>query len=780
MTAPVTEKTIAEEDLRKVAERIEEFQSVGKRIPKLDAWDKVYGKTMYIHDIKLPRMLYGKILWSRYPHAKIKRIDTSRAEKLPGVKAVITGYNTPEIRVGFMRDNPVLKKDKVRQYRDEVAAVAAISPEIAEEAVELIEVEYEELPGVFDPESAMLEGAPLVHEENGSNVLKLRWNFDHGDVEEAKSKSVHVVEDRFKLTWVTHCCMGTCGCIAEFHPNGNLTVYSPTQVRFIAQRDFQAALAALGLKDKRVRVVRTAIGGAFGSKLDTYPYEFITILLAYYTQRPVKLVYSREEEFFATPGRQPVIIDIVQGCDGNGRLTFRDVKMILDNGAYTSWGATTPSVMLMPVSSLYKVPNVRFEAKCVYTNNMYSTAMRGYGNPQATFAIESQIDRLAEAAGIDAVEFRLLNANTPGEVTPQNFKVTSCGLKECLETVRDKLGWNEKRGKNKGRGVGVASLIHVGGGARIYRSDGCGTIIKLDDFGKVTVITAATDMGQGSETVIAQIVAEELGVRVEDIEVVNYSTDLENWDVGAHASRTTFVAGNSALYAARKAKMQVLEIASRMLNEPVENLYVRDRVIYSRSNPEAKVELGKVLRGAHFSENGTVIVTEHFYDPPNEMLDKGMKGNLSAAYTYGTHGVEVEVDEETGQVKILKYVVAKDVGRTINPLLMEGQLDGGVAMGIGYALTEQVQVYEGKVLNSNFLDYKILTFADVPEVESVLVETDDPEGPFGAKGIGEPPLVATAPAIANAIYDAIGVRIRDLPITPEKIVAALKAKRSRE
>lgn len=774
MTTKATEKTIAPEELEKVAERIEQFQSVGKRIPKLDAWDKVYGKTMYIHDIKLPRMLYGKILWSSYPHAKIKKIDTSRAEKLPGVKAVITGYNTPEIKVGFMRDNPVLKRDKVRQYRDEVAAVAAISPEIAEEAVSLIEVEYEELPGVFDPESAMAEGAPLVHEENGSNILKLKWSFNHGDVEEAKSKSLHVVEDRFKLTWVNHCCMGTCGCIAEFHPNGNLTVYSPTQVRFLAQRDFQAALAALGLKDKRVRVVRTAIGGAFGQKLDTYPYEFITILLAYYAQRPVKLVYSREEEFFATPTRQPVIIDIAQGCDGNGRLTFRDVRMILDNGAYTSWGATTPSVMLMPVSSLYKVPNVRFDAKCVYTNNLYSTAMRGYGNPQATFAIESQIDRLAEAAGIDAVEFRLLNANTPGEVTPQNFKVTSCGLRECLETVREKLGWSEKRGKDEGRGVGVASLVHVGGGARIYRSDGCGTIIKLDDFGKATVVTSATDMGQGSETVIAQIVAEELGIGVEDIEIVNYNTDIEHWDAGAHASRTTFVAGNAALHAARKAKLQLLEIAAKMLNEDVENLDVRDRVVYSKTNPEAKMEIGKVLRGAHFTENGRMIVAEHYYDPPNEMLDKGMRGNLSAAYTYGSHGVEVEVDKETGQVRILRYVVAKDVGRTINPLLMEGQLDGGVAMGIGYALTEQVRIDKGKVLNPNFLDYKVLTFADVPEVESVLIETDDPEGPFGAKGIGEPPLVATAPAIANAIYDAIGVRIRELPITPERILMALK------
>ncbi len=746
------------------------LQAVGKRLPKLDALDKVQGKAVYIHDLKMPRMLYGKILWSRHAHARILNIDTSRAEKLPGVRAVITGYNTPEIKVGFLKDNPVLKKDKVRQYRDEVAAVAAESLEIAEEAVRLIEVEYEPLPAVFDPVEAMREGAPLIHEEKGSNILKLPWKLICGDPDEGRRQADFVVEETFLLPWVTHCCLGTSGCLAEFQPGGNLTVYSPTQIRYLAQRDFLEAMAALGLKDKRVRVVSTAIGGAFGSKLDTYPFEFITILLAYYAGRPVKLVFSREEEFFATPARQKVEAKIAQGCTREGRLTFRDVEMVLDNGAYTSWGATTPSVMMMPISSLYKVPNVRYTARCVYTNNIYATAMRGYGNPQATFAIESQIDALAEQAGFDPLEFRMLNANTAGEVTPQGFKVGSCGMKECLEAVRESLNWNEKRGKRNGRGVGVGSLIHVGGGARIYKSDACGTIIKLDDFAKVTVMSGATDMGQGSDTVIAQIVAEELGVCIGDIKVIMGNTDLETWDVGAHASRTTFVAGNSALYAARSAKEQILALAASLLNEPQEDLAIKNSVVYSRRNPAVSMQLERVLRAAHFKTGGTQIVASHFYDPPTQMLDKEMKGNFSAAYTYGVHGAEVEVDRETGRVEILKYVIAMDVGKAINPMLLEGQLEGGAAMGIGYSLMENLQTEKGKVLNPNFLDYKMLTFADMPEITSIIVETGERFGPFGAKGIGEPPLVGSAPAIANAVYDATGKRVRSLPLTPEKLL----------
>lgn len=763
---------------------MQDFINIGKRIPKMDAEEKVTGKAIYIHDLKVPGMLYGKILYSPHPHARILRIDTSEAEKLPGVKAVLTGYNTPPIKFGFYKDNSPLKANKVRSYRDEVAAVAAIDPDIAEEAINLIRVEYEILPAIFDPEEAMKEGAPLIHEEHlggkekkPTNVLNLPWRLIAGDVDEARKNSDYVAEDRFKVTWVAHCCLGTSGCVAQFDLKNNLTMYSNTQIPSLAQKDYLDALSAMGLQGKKVRVIKAMIGGGFGSKLDTYAYEYIAILLAHKTRKPVKIIFTREEEFFATSPRQPAIIHIAQGCTKDGKLTFRDIRMTLDNGAYTSWGATTPSVMMMPISSLYKVPNVRYVAKCVYTNNTYSQAMRGYGNPQATFAIDSQIDILAEMAGIDPLDFRLRNANTPGEVTPQNFKINTCGLRECIDVVAQKLDWRQNRGRSDGRGIGMASMIHVGGGARVYKSDGCGTIIKIDDFGTVNVITGATDMGQGAETVIAQIVAEEMGVRVEDVVVTHTDTDICPWDVGAHASRTTFVAGNSARGAARKIKEQLLEVAAKSLGESPENLDIRDRVIFSKKDPEKKSPLGKVLRAAHYAAGGKMVMAEHFYDPPNENLDKEFKGNLSVTYAYGTHGVEVEVDKETGQVKILKYIAAHDVGRAINPMLLEGQVYGGATMGIGYALTERLILQNGKVMNPNFLDYKMLTAKDVPNIETIVIETDDPSGPFGAKGIGEPGLVPTAPAIANAIYDAIGVRIKELPITPEKVLAALKEKK---
>jgi len=749
---------------------------VGKRIPKLDAIDKATGRVQYIQDIKLPGMLYGKILYSKYPHAKIVHIDTSKAKKLPGVRVILTGEDIPEIRMGVYKDNPPLKVGKVRSYRDEVVAVAATDPDIAQEALNLIEVTYEALPGIFDPEEAMKEGATLVHEGHKTNVLKMPWKLHYGDVEAAKEKAAYVVEDRFSATWVTHCCMGTSGAVAEFDHSNNLTIYTNTQIPSLAQKDFLNALKAMGLKDRKVRVIKPCIGGGFGSKLDTYAYEHIAILLSFYTRRPVKLVFDRKEEFIATSTRQPAIMDISQGCDKDGKLLFRDVSMILDNGAYTSWGATTPSVMMLPISTLYRVPNVRYKAICVYTNNTYSQAMRGYGNPQATFAIESAMDMLAKAAGIEPMEFRRINVNKPGDVSTQGFRITTCGLEECIDEVKEKLQWN--RPKIKGEGVGLASLIHVGGGARVYKSDGCGTIIKMDDYGTATVLTGASDMGQGSDTVIAQIVAQELALHIEDIHVIHSDTDICPWDVGAHASRTTFVAGNSALGAAKRIKNQILELASKHLEAPSETLLLRDRMVVCRKNTEKSIDIAKLLRKAHFTTGGNMMMSEYFYDPDNENLGRDFKGNMSMTYTFGTHGVRVKVDEETGKVEIIKYVAAHDVGKAINPLLLEGQVYGGVMMGIGYALTEQVIMEKGEMMNPNFRDYKILTAKDAVPIEAPILETFDKDGPYGAKGIGEPGCVPSAPAIANAVCDAIGVRIKDLPITPEKVLAAIKEKKA--
>ena len=676
--------------------------------------------------------------------------------------------------MGVYKDNRPLKAGKVRSYRDEVAAVAATDPDIAEEALSLIEVIYEPLPGVFDPEEAMQKSAPLVHEAHKTNVLRMPWKLHYGDVDAARQAAAYVVEERFSTTWVTHCCMGASGAIAEFDPTNNLTIYTNTQIPSLAQKDFLEALKAMGLENKRVRVIKPCIGGGFGSKLDTYAYEYISILLAFHTRRPVKIEFNRQEEFMATSTRQPTITYISQGCDENGKLLFRDLSMILDNGAYTSWGATTPSVMMMPITTLYRVANVRYEAKCVYTNNTYAQAMRGYGNPQATFAIECTMDMLAEKAGIDPIEFRRINANQSGDVSPQELRITTCGLEECMDSVKETLQWDAE--KKEGEGVGMASLIHVGGGARVYKSDGCGAIIKMDDFGKVDVFTGATDMGQGADTVVAQIVAEELGLLVDDIHVIHSDTDVCPWDVGAHASRTTFIAGNAALGAAKKIKARLLEMGAKQLDVPLERLILNEQSIIDREAPEHRIAIDKLLRKAHFSHGGQMLMAEHFYDPANENMDKDFKGNMSMTYTFGSHGVRVKVDPDTGKVKILNYVAAHDVGKAINPMLLEGQVYGGVMMGLGYALTEQVILEKGENMNPNFRDYKILTAKDVVPIQAPVLETYDEDGPFGAKGIGEPGCVPTAPAVANAIYDAVGVRINDLPITPERILAAIREK----
>lgn len=748
---------------------MQDFRIVGKRCQKLDGLDKATGRSRYIQDIMLPGMLYGKILYSQYAHARIAGIDVSRAITLPGVFAVLTGEDIADIPMGVCRDNRPLKKGKVRSFRDEVAAVAAIDPGTADEALNLIEVSYESLPTVTDPESAMCQGSPLVHESLGTNVLTMPWQLHYGDVDAARRDAAFTVRERFSTTWVTHCCMGTSGAIAEFDPDDHLTIYTNTQVPSLAQKKFGEALAAMGLHNRRVRVIKPCIGGGFGSKLDTYAYEYIAILLAYRTRRPVKIVFDRTGEFLATSPRQPTITHISQGCDRHGRLLFRDVGMILDNGAYTSWGVMTPSLMMMPITSLYRVPNVRYQATCVYTNNTYCQAMRGYGNPQVTFAIESSMDMLAEAAGIDPLAFRHINANQPGDVSPQGFRITTCGLHQCLDTVKARLDWDTPC--PPGEGKGVSAMIHVGGGARVYKSDGCGTILKLDDLGQAVLITGATDMGQGCDTVIAQMVAEELGLNLEDIHVIHSDTDVCPWDAGAHASRTTFVAGNSALGAARQIKMQILEMASRELNAPTEKIVLRSRHARHVEDPDRRVKIAKLLRKAHYCRGGKMLMAEYFYDPSNENLDENFRGNLSMTYTFGVHGVHVRVDAETGKVDILKYVAAHDVGRAINPLLLEGQVYGGVMMGIGFALSEEMIIEKGKIMNPDFRDYRILTAKDVVPIEALILETPDPDGPYGAKGIGESGCVPTAAAIANAVYNAVGVRIRDLPMTPERVLA---------
>lgn len=772
---------------------------IGQRVPKLDAPNKATGKTTYGHDVRLPGMLHGRILYSRYPHAKITRLDTSRAEKLRGVKCVLTPKDNPPHRFGYGKDNKPFK-DIARSARDEIAGVVAVDPDVAEEALMLIEVDYELLPNIFSPREAMSEGALLIHPEHGSNLFQ-RYNYSHGDLAQGESESAVVVEEKFLLPYVSHVCMETSVVVAQFDHRGHLTLWSTTQIPFLLQRDLSEALDIPG---SSVRIIQTAVGGAFGRGLDIYPYEPIAALMSRKTGQPVRVAFSREEEFLAGPARQPAEVTVRAGAKADGALTFRDVSCMLDVGAYISWGTVTPLVMMETTASLYRVPHARFTADCVYTNNLITGAMRGYGNPQSTFFIETLMDRLAEALNMDPVDFRIMNANVPNSTTPQGLVITSCGLKECLEAVASSAdrsvaqqapsasskkpammeqGNNGNLPPHLKRGIGFASTLNVGGGARIYRSDGCGATVKVDDFGHVTLVTGSTEIGQGSETVLAQIVAQTLGVRIENVTVLNSDTDIKPWDVGVHASRTTFIAGNAAYLAAVDARDQIFETASQLLGVGADQLSARAGQVSIKNEAGKSISLEQVARRRHFKEGGKVILGEGWYDPPTQLVDKDTyKGNISAAYGFGAQMAEVEVDTETGKVRVLRLACANDVGHAINPMAVEGQIEGGAQMGLGYALTEELIVKDGKVLNPDLLDYRLFTSADMPIIETHIIETDDPGGPFGAKGVGEMGGTPTAAAIANAIYDAIGVRMTQLPMTPERVLAALdeKEKRARD
>ena len=757
-----------------------ELKIIGKPTPKLDANIRTTGQAVYGNDIVLPNMLYGAILRTEYPLAEILSIDTSKAKQLPGVVCVITADDVDVNNISYKRDHPILKKGKVNCIRDEIAAVAAETKETALKALSLIEVKYRVKEGIFDPFETLKEDAPQINEfstdEQNKNIAHA-FHYEHGNLQEQKEKSVCIVKRRYIMPRVTHCCLGTCAITADYSKTENrLTLYSGTQVPFLYQRDIARALK---MEPSRIRIIQPVIGGGFGSKLDMYPYEPICALLSIKTGQPVQIVYSREEEFLASPTRQPMVIDVATGADKEGKFTFREAKIIMDNGAYTSWGATTPFVMMQTFSSLYQLPACLFDAYAVYTNNTFAGSFRGYGNPQATFALERNIDLMAEEMGMDKAEIRLINANFEGEITGQGLQFKTCGHREALETVIDKSGYHRRKSNdNSGRykkGIGLASMLHVGGGAKIYPSDGCGTTVKFDSFGYLTIITGSTEIGQGSETVLAMIASEELGVDMGKIRIINTDTDIKPWDVGVHASRTSFVAGNSLLGAISKLKNKISPKAAQLLKTNVEDLSYENGLITSRKTGES-IKLDKVVREIHFRAPNELCIESYYYEPGSEFQDKGYKGNVSGAYAFAAQAIEVEVDTYTGNVKVLNVYVAQDVGRVLNPLGLTGQIEGGVVMGMGYALTEELIVEKGRVLTLSFHDYKLPTACDIPEIHFYPIETLDKAGPYGAKGVGEAPLIPTPPAIANAVSDAIGVKIDGLPITPEKVLKALKKK----
>lgn len=758
---------------------IENLAVIGKSLPKLDSAGKVTGETKYTIDLNLPGMLYGKILRSPYPHAIIKKIDTSEAERLEGVRAVIAAKDTPKIKFSFNQkfaDKLMLCDDRVRYIGDEVAAVAAISEEIAEEALKLIKVEYEPLPAVFNPEEAMKQDAPKVHPPNSNITLELHKEF--GDVEKAFKESDYIFEDRYETVKVPHCCIETHSCVAKYEQSGKLTIWVPTQAPH-TQRNEIARI--LGISPSKVRIIKPPVGGGFGGRLVIDMKSPIAAILSKKTGRPVKITNTRTEEFETARTRYPYIVYIKTGVKKDGKILARHMKIICDNGAYNDKGLATVNMVGVCFTVLYNVPNIKYDAYVVYTNKQYGTAFRGFGNPQFHYATETQLDMIAEKLGIDPAKLRLINANKPGDVALSGAKVSSCGFSECVEKATLLSGWKNrvKKGNQNGKvkkGFGLAMMIHPCGG-RHYGYNATDAFIKFSDDGMVTVVTPAVDVGQGAETVMGQIAAEVLGVKLDNIIIITGDTDIIPYDLGAFACRVTFVNGNAVKNAAEDAKKELFEVASEMLEIHPDDLTARDGRIYPRGSSEKGVEVSDVVkfsidkRGKPISGRGKYI--DHI--APQVAFDKG-GGDVIPTFLFGCQVAEVEVDTETGIVNVVNITAAHDCGRALNPMAAEGQLEGACSQGIGFALTEELILKDGKSLNPNFLDYKIMTSMDAPGMKVELVEPYDPDGPFGAKGIGEPGLVPTAPAIANAIYNAIGVRVNKLPITAEKILAALKNK----
>jgi len=749
---------------------------IGKRLPRIDAVPKVTGEAKYTVDLKMPGMLYGKILRSPHAHALIKSIDTSAAESLPGVRCVITGKDVPQNLFAFYQwqaDKTMLCTDKVRYVGDEVAAVAAVDQDTAEEAVSLIKVEYEPLPAVFSVDEAMLPDAPLVHENEGN----VAWSVKRliGDPDKAFAECDVVIEDEYFTREAAHTCFEVNNCVAYWDPSGRVTVWTVTQAPHTVR---QEVARILGIPRENVRIVCSHQGGGFGARTVMDVKSPIAAVLSKKTGRHVKIVNTRSEEFASAKTRFPYKMWVKVGAMKDGRIMAREAKVIADVGAYNDKCAATINFASMMFATLYDVPNMRFESSIIYTNNEMGTAFRGFGNPQLSFASEPLLDRLATELGMDPLELRLKNPNRPQQTTCSGAEVCGCGMVECLTAAADAIGWKKKRDRKtrKGlRGVGIANMVHTGGGGRFYGYNAAEAFVKLTDEGAVTVITSALEMGQGALTVMAQIAAEELGVSLDRVRVLSNDTDLTPYDLGSWGSRATFMNGNAVLEAARNARKGIVAAASDLLGAKPEDIVIADGKVSVKGNDETH-ELSEIVDHSVNRMGKPISGSGQYMNmlPPGLTVPEAFTKNIPC-FAWGAQAVEVEVDEETGRVKVLKVVAANETGTTINPLMAEGQIEGSIAQGLGYALGEElVRDGSGKVLNDGFLDYKIPGIEDLPEMETILVETVGTDGPFGAKGIGEPGLVPTAAAVANAIYDATGVMMRELPMTPERVLQALK------
>ena len=764
---------------------------VGKSEKRVDGVKKVTGYVRYTDDLKLSGMLYARIKKSPYPHAKILKIDTSKAEKLPGVKVIITGKDVP-VRVGlYLEDKTFLAIDKVRFIGEPVAAVAAESEEIAEEAVSLIEVDYEELPAVFGPLEGIKPDAPLIHEDLGSYkhasiILPVKgtnisnhYKIRKGDAEKGFKEADFVFENEFYVPPIQHSAIENHCAIAQVDPEGKITVWAGCQSPYAVRRTLATAF---NIPLNKIRVISPAIGGGFGGKAGTTLEGIVIPLAQKVNYRPVKLNFKREDIFVNTFVRQAMYAKIKTGVKKNGRIVAEENKFYWDGGAYTEYGVNIARAGGYASTGPYDIPNVKADSICVYTNHPAGGPYRGFGMSEIHFAIEQNLDIVAYRIGMDAVEIRRKNALKDGSATVTGQVLENVGLLQCLEKVTEDIKWDKREkkvSKTKYRGKGIACMYKA---PSMPNNVASSAIVKINEDGTVNLLVTGMDLGQGSDTALTQIAAEVLTIPVSKISIVTGDTDCTPYEWQTVASRTTYCCGNSIIRAAEDAKSQMIKLASLKFDIPESELEIKDEQIISKINPDKKVPIADLAMGLTMPDgsgiHGPIIGRGAFIPPEVKDTDKetGQGEKPVAFWTFGVQAAEVEVDIETGEVKVLKIAAAYDAGKAINPELVCAQIEGGIVQGLGSALFEEMKIEKGKVLNPSFVDYKIPTVGDVPKMIISIIENPEPTGPWGARGIAEPCMVPTAPAIANAVFDAIGCRINSLPITAEKVLKAIKSK----
>jgi carbon-monoxide dehydrogenase large subunit len=754
--------------------------SVGHRQPRIDAIEKVTGQALYGDDLRFPGLLYAKALRSPYPHARILNIDSAKARRLPGVIAVVDGRNLPYLGGEAIMDYPFLASDRVRYVGDAVVAVAAVDEATAEEALDLIEVEYEELPAIFDAVEAMQPGAPLVHENLSKYerlpVIKVLENsnvcgkaeFCKGDVERGFAESDLIVENTFTTQMVQHAAIEPHTAVAQVSAAGDVTVWVTNDGPHRLRKDLASAMK---LPLKKVRVICPPyMGGGFGSK-GGLKVETICIALAQQTNgRPVRMTLTREEVFTSTCVRHPSTVTLKTGVKRDGSFCARQVKVVYNTGAYAEKGPTVCLQASTAALGPYKIPNIRVDGYCVYTNNPIAGAYRGYGIPQVAWAHETQMDIIAERLGMSPTEIRMKNIVREGDVSPTGQQVLySVGVEDCMREVNARVDWKAPKKRYVGRGLACAYK-------NTKTPSGSSAAVKINHDGSVELLTSTVEIGQGAKTILAQVVAEELSVPVEKITVSSADTALTPYDASTTSSRSTFHMGNAVKNAADDARRQAFILAGEMLSVNHDNLRLEQGRIFDPERPERGVTLEEVVK--YKCRSGIDLIGQGSFFPPKEKVSVGPWSEPSIFWMYGAHFVELEVDPETGQVTILKIIGAHDVGKALNPTTCEGQIEGGIVHGMSLALHEEMKLNKGVVLNAGFTDYKLATAMDIPEIVPLLVEAPHKLGPLGAKGLGEMTNTPIAPAIGNALYDAIGVRFYDLPLTQEKILRALKNKAS--